>query len=163
MFENIKIENKSLKEIEYKDNFFNSLRKDYYNFDKWYINKMHNNFKAYVTYNEDNKLSSFLLLKKEEFDEEYEDFDIPFNKSRRIKICTLKVTDTRKNIGKQFMEIIEQYAKENNIYEIYITTNNLELIEFLKKYDYNYYGNKKTKNGSGKIIKEKIFIKKRKK
>lgn len=156
----IKIEKKSLREIDYKDNFFDSLRKDYYNFDKWYISKMNNNYKAYVTYN-NNKLSSFLLLKIEDKTEIYSDFVIPFTKAKRLKICTMKVKEKRKNIGKSFVKIIDKYSIENKVEEIYITINkkHLSLVKFLKKYNFNYYGDKITKDGKGNLIKEQIYVK----
>ena len=160
-FQNIIIENKSLKEIEYHDSFFDSLREDYYNFNDWYKLKMNNDYKAYVTYN-NKKLSSFLLLKIENKEEDYKDFEIPFNKEKRLKICTFKVEEKNKNIGKTFLDIIEKTALDNNIKEVYITINKkyISLINYLKKYNFNYYGEKFTKNGNGNIIKEQIYLKK---
>ena len=63
------IQYKSLKEIDYNDKFFDSLREDYYNFNNWFITKQNEERKAYVTYYSNNKISSFLLLKLEDDNE----------------------------------------------------------------------------------------------
>lgn len=155
------IQYKNLKEIDYNDEFFDSLREDYYNFNNWFITKQNEERKAYVTYYSNNKISSFLLLKLEEENEKYSDFDKPFAKGYRLKICTLKVEDTNKNIGKSFMKIIDKYWEEKGFEEIYITINKkyIDLINFLKKYDFIYYGYKNTLDGKGNLIKEDIYIK----
>ena len=154
------IKNKLLKEIDYDNPFFDSLRKDYYNFDNWFINKQNNNEKAYVTY-KNNKITSFMLLKIEKEDELYLDFITPFPKGYRLKICTFKVIDINKNIGKSFIKIINDYAKENNIKEIYTTVypKYINLIKFLEKNNYKYYTNKNSLDGNGKLLKEHVYLK----
>ena len=151
----------SLKEIDYNDRFFDSLRNDYYNFNNWFITKQIEERKAYITYNNNNKISSFLLLKLEYENEDYSDFDKPFEKGYRLKICTMKVEDTNKNIGTSFMKIIYEYWEEKEVEEIYITINKkyVDLINFLKKYKFIYYGYKNTLDGKGNLIKEDIYIK----
>lgn len=155
---------KDLKEIDYNDEFFDSLREDYHNFNEWFKTKQNEDRKAYVTYYNNNKISSFLLLKLEDENENYNDFDKPFTKGYRLKICTIKVDDTNKNIGKSFMKIINEYALKFNVDEIYITVNKkyIELKEFLKKYNFNYYGTKNTIEGKGDLIKEEIYVKRSK-
>ena len=154
------IEKKLLKEIDYNDPFFDSLRDDYYNFNKWFINKQSDNYKAYVTYDKENKLSSFLLLKIEE-KEQYIDFDKPLNKLKRLKICTLKVNNINKSIGSSFIKIIDKVAVDNNIKEIYTTVypKYTKLIKFLEKNNYKYYANKNTLDSKGNTLKEKVYIK----
>lgn len=158
--DDIIIKNKLLKEINYNDTFFDSLRNDYYNFNNWFITKQNNNERAYVTY-KNNKLTSFLLLKIENEEEQYLDFIKPFSKNKRLKICTFKVIDINKNIGKEFIKIIENYAKKNNINEIYITINpkHKELINFIEKYNFIYYTDKSAKDSKGNIILEKVYVK----
>lgn len=155
------IENKLLKEIDCNDIFFDSLRKDYYNFNNWFINKQNNNYKAYITYDKENKLSSFLLLKIEE-KEKYLDFDKPLNKLKKLKICTLKVNNINKSIGSSYLKIIDKVAVDNNIKEIYTTVypKYTKLIKFLEKNNYKYYTNKNTLDGNGKLLKENVYIKK---
>lgn len=157
----IVIENKSLKEIDCSDEFFDSLRSDYYKFDEWFISKQRNNCSCYVTY-DNNKISSFLLFKFEYENESYADFDKPFINGFRLKICTFKVEEVGKNIGKSFMKIIDNYANDNNVQEIYVTINPkyVELINFFKQYNFNYYTNKFIKDGKGNIREENIFVKK---
>lgn len=160
MDENIKIEIKLLKEIDYNDTFFDSIRNDYYNFNNWFIEKQKDNYKAYVTYSKENKLSSFLLLKIEE-KEQYKDFVKPLNDSKKLKICTLKVNNINKSIGSSYLKIIDKIAIENNIKEIYTTVypKYINLIKFLEKNNYKYYTNKNTLDGNGKLLKEHVYLK----
>ena len=79
-----------LKELDINDKFFDSLRKDYYNFNDWFKKKQDNNTMCHITVNNDN-ITSLLILKIEYEDEDYSNFTIPFNKSKRLKICLLKL------------------------------------------------------------------------
>ena len=87
-----------LKELDINDKFFDSLREDYYNFNDWFKKKQDNNTMCYVTIDNGN-ITSLLILKIEYEDEDYSNFTIPFNKSKRLKICTFKVIDKGKGIG----------------------------------------------------------------
>ena len=147
--------------IDINDEIFNSLKKDYLNFKKWYYKKAINGYQAYITYKDNNKLGSILILKIEDEQENYKIFNKPFDKRKRLKIATLKVSDKGKNIGKQFLDIVEQIAIENNIDEIYTTIyrNQENLINLLKQNGYKFYTTKETIKGDRTIGLEDIMIK----
>ena len=88
-------------------------------------------------------------------------FNKSFDKRKRLKIATLKVSDKGKNIGKQFLDIVEQIAIENNIDEIYTTIyrNQENLINLLKQNGYKFYTTKETIKGDRTIGLEDIMIK----
>ena len=98
--------------IDIRDSFFDSLKYDYYGFEKWYRRKSLQNEKAYITYDSTHKLGSFLLLKLEDERESYTNFDKSFSYARRLKICTFKVTNTGNGIGDAYFDIISQEAEK---------------------------------------------------
>lgn len=130
---NIVIEEKQLKDLDINDTFFDSLKSDYKDFIIWFNN--HLDRKAYVTY-QNNKITSILVLKIEEENENY-NFTKEFKPSKRLKICTLKVTDKYKRLGTKYLELALTEAIKNKVNEIYITlyTNHKDLIN----YNYTYY------------------------
>ena len=72
-----------LKELDINDKFFDSLKEDYSNFEEWFKKKQDSNTKCYVTMDNGN-ITSLLILKIEYEDEDYSNFTIPFNKSKRL-------------------------------------------------------------------------------
>lgn len=56
---------KSLSKIDLNDVFFNSLRNDYVDFNKWFFKKRKSGYFAYITEAEKGNITSFLLLKEE--------------------------------------------------------------------------------------------------
>ena len=134
---NIVIEAKQLKDLDINDTFFDSLKSDYKDFIIWYNN--HLDRKAYVTY-QNNKITSILVLKIEDELEIYNNFTKEFKPSKRLKICTLKVTDKYKRLGTKYLELALTEAIKNKVNEIYITlyTNHKDLINLLEKNNYTY-------------------------
>lgn len=53
-----------------------------------------------------------MLLKVEGTNESYVNFKVPFNKQKRLKICTFKVQLKGKGIAKEFLKIIDEEAKK---------------------------------------------------
>lgn len=147
-----------LKELDINDKFFDSLKEDYYNFEEWFKKKQDSNTKCYVTMDNGN-ITSLLILKIEYEDEDYSNFTIPFYKSKRLKICTFKVTDKGKGIGEEFINIISREAINNNINEIYVTIydKHKSLIILLKKNGFYEY----TTLGSNSDNKELVLVKRR--
>ncbi|MDD3999775.1 MAG: EVE domain-containing protein, partial [Bacilli bacterium] len=129
---------------------------------EWLEKKSRKGDKAYVSYKEPNKLGSFLSLKIEDENESYGDFDMPFTKSKRVKISTFKVSDIGKRIGESFLKIIFQYTKEHKIDEIYVTIfdKQIELIDLFSQYGFTFFCYKNTKNAEGTIVKEGVYLKK---
>lgn len=152
------IEEISVSDIDINDNFFDSLKKDYDGFENWFKKKQNDGYKAYVTTN-DNKITSFLMLKIEDGNELYDDFSKSMRKCKRLKICTLKVSDNGKKIGDEFLKIILRKAQENNVDEIYVTLfrKYQSLIKFLKENNFKFYCYKNTHKFD---IKEDVYIRK---
>ncbi|MCR5146361.1 MAG: EVE domain-containing protein [Clostridia bacterium] len=143
------------------DNFFSSLRADYKGFDNWFIKKQRKEEKAYVTTTLDNKITSFLMLKEEDENEDYSAFEKPFSPSKRLKVSTFKVADTGKKIGESFIKIMIDEAIEKNINEIYVTTFEKQesLIYLLKQYGFYLYTHKSTTKSDGTVAREAIYVK----
>lgn len=134
---NIAIEEKQLKDLDINDSFFDSLKSEYKDFIIWFNTNL--NRKVYVTY-QNNKITSILVLKIEDELEIY-NFTKELKPSKRLKICTLKVSDKYKKLGTKYLKIALTEAIKNNVNEIYITlyTNHKDLINLLEKNNYKYY------------------------
>lgn len=151
---------KYLHELDINDAFFDSLKLDYAGFEEWFKKKQSKEAQAYVT-EFDGKLTSFLMLKVENEDEDYKDFLKPFKPARRLKISTLKVTDTGKRIGETFIKIIVEKAIKENVEEIYVTVFDKQefLIDMLESYGFKKYTKKKTPRSDGGIELENVLVK----
>lgn len=134
---NIAIEEKQLKDLDINDSFFDSLKSEYKDFIIWFNTNL--NRKVYVTY-QNNKITSILVLKIEDELEIY-NFTKELKPSKRLKICTLKVSDKYKKLGTKYLKIALTEAIKNNVNEIYIIlyTNHKDLINLLEKNNYKYY------------------------
>lgn len=128
------------------DPFFDSLKNDYDDFNKWFLRKYDET--AYVTINESNKrLLSFLYLKVEDATENYSDITPIFKPKKRLKVGTFKVISNGFRLGERFLKIIFENAIENNVDEIYVTAFNHDdgqrrLIELLTQWGFTLWGNK---------------------
>lgn len=156
------IESKRLCDLDFSDDFFNSLKEDYDGFDEWFIKKTREHKEAYVSFLENNKLGSFLMLKIEDQNETYEQFDIPLERKKRVKISTFKVSDIGKSIGEAFIKIAIEYTILNKIDEIYVTAfdKQKKLIDLLIQYGFELYTYKQTKKQDKSIEKEGVYLKK---
>ncbi len=155
------IKQEYLYNLDLEDEFFSSLRMDYKGFDVWFKKKQLNNAQAYITQNQQNKVTSFLMLKEEGKDEDYSSFDTPFKPAKRLKVATFKVADTGKKIGECFIKIMIKEAIKKNIDEIYVTTfeRQASLIYLLKQYGFKFATYKNTPKSDNTIEKEAIFVK----
>ena len=151
---------KYLHEIDINDSFFDSLKCDYSGFEDWFKKKQLSETQAYVTESE-GQLTSFLMLKVEDEKEEYKDFLKSFKPAKRLKISTLKVTDTGKRIGESFIKIIVEKAIKENVDEIYVTVFDKQkfLIDMLENYGFKKYTKKRTLRDDGKIELENVMVK----
>ena len=151
----------SLYNINLDDDFFDSLRNDYRDFDNWFLKKQKEGAEAYIIRNEKNKITSFLMIKEEGEEEDYSNFEIPFKAGNRLKISTLKVADTGKKIGEYFINLVIEKALRKNIEEIYITTflKQDSLIHLLKENGFVFYTYKETLRNDGTTEKEAVYVK----
>jgi hypothetical protein len=143
--------------VDVKDSFFDSFRKSYSGFDKWFVKKCDE--EAYICNNDSGKILGFLYLKTEGLDENYSDIYPPFGPKRRLKVGTFKVESTGFRLGERFMKIIFDNAIQQNVDEIYVTlfTERDELIalaDLLIRWGYYQYGTKKSSSGI-----ESVFVK----
>lgn len=130
--------------IDYKDEFFDSFREDYPGFDKWFNKKSEET--AYVC-DSSGKTVAFLYLKIEDYDEPYPDIHPAFEKKKRLKIGTLKVTLNGYKLGERFVKIIFDNAIRYGVDEVYVTIfdKRLEqqrLIRLFEEYGFVKHGTK---------------------
>jgi predicted nucleic acid-binding protein len=140
--------------INLRDSFFDSFRQDYAEFEKWFIRK--SDELAYITTDKENILS-FLYLKVEDKNENFNDISPVFAPKRRLKIGTLKVIGNGVRLGERFMKIIFDNAIQYKVDEIYVTIfdksdDHKRLIGLLEDWGFRYYGNKSSKNGLERVL-----------
>lgn len=136
-------------DVDIKDNFFDTFRTDYAEFDKWFNKKY--DAPCYVCYS-DNNLTAFLFVKIESEEENYSEISPNFTKKKRLKIGTLKVTGNGYKIGERFLKTIFDNAIKSKVEEIYVTVFNKrpeqeQLIEMLEEWGFYHHGVKTTQNG----------------
>ncbi len=153
------VQEKYLHELDLNDNFFDSLKNDYKGFKEWFEKKQLEEKKAYVSF-EENNIMSFLMLKVEE-NEVDKTFEKPFGPGKRLKVSTMKVSDTGKRIGETFIKIITETAIKENVDEVFVTVfdKQTHLIEMLKEYGFEFYCKKSTEKSDGTIEKENVLVK----
>lgn len=145
-------------EINLADQFFDSFREDYLfpPFDAWFKKK--SDEISYVCFQNDT-LSAFLFIKTEGESENYSDISPAFEKKRRLKIGTFKVTSNGYKIGERFLKIIFDNALKQKVNEVYVTIfdkrqEQQRLISLLEEWGFKFHGIKSTKNGD-----EKVYVK----
>jgi len=136
-------------EVDINDKFFDTFREDYAEFNEWFNTKAEE--PCYVCYSEGN-LTAFLFVKIEGKDEPYSNIQPVFDKKKRLKIGTLKVTGNGYKIGERFLKTIFDNANQYKVEEIYVTVFNKrpeqeQLIEMLEEWGFKHHGIKTTKNG----------------
>lgn len=141
-------------EVDINDNFFDSFREDYDEFNDWFKSKFDK--VCYVCYS-DNNLTTFLYIKVENETENYSEIKPIFGKKKRLKIGTLKVISNGYKIGERFLKIVFDNAIQYKVDEIYVTVfdkrpEQIQLIEMLKTWGFVEHGIKSTKNGDEIVL-----------
>lgn len=141
--------------INLNDEFFNSFKEDYAEFESWFNLKADK--ESYVCLVE-NKVKAFLFLKVENAGENYNDIVPAFSNKKRLKIGTFKVTSTGYKLGERFLKVIFDNALANNVDEIYVTIfqkreEQQRLVNLLEEWGFKKWGTKRTKNGE-----ENVFV-----
>lgn len=137
--------------INLSDVFFDSFKKDYAEFERWF-NKKSDDF-AYVCRSETNSILAFLYLKIEDERESYPDIQPYLVPNRRLKVGTFKVSLNGYKLGERFLKIIFDNATLFKTNEIYLTifnnTVDQERLSLLME-DWGFYkhGIKTTQNGN---------------
>ncbi|MCW3168479.1 hypothetical protein OMO38_08060 [Chryseobacterium sp. 09-1422] len=141
--------------IDLNDQFFNSFKEDYAEFESWFNSK--SDKESYVCLVE-GKVKAFLFLKVENANENYADITPAFESKKRLKIGTFKVTSTGYKLGERFLKVIFDNALANNVDEIYVTIfekreEQQRLVSLLDEWGFKKWGIKSTKNGV-----ESVFV-----
>lgn len=128
------------------DGFFDSLKQDYSEFDKWFNKKSEET--AYVC-KQDTRILAFLYLKAESHSEDYSDIEPVFSKKKRLKIGTLKVDYNGFRLGERFLKIAFDNALRMKVDEIYVTIfkkrpEQERLIGILEDFGFYNWGIKKS-------------------
>ena len=143
--------------IDLSDDFFDSFRNDYYEFDRWFNSKADE--VAYICRADNGKIVAFLYVKVEGEHENYSDIEPIFSNKKRLKIGTFKVISNGFKLGERFLKIIFENALRYKVDEIYVTlfdhTEEQErLIGLLTDWGFTNYGIKHTPTGD-----EQVFVK----
>ena len=134
--------------LNIKDTFFDDLKSNYLGFEEWFYRKKEKYGYAYM---ENNKLLALLILKNEEIgDDTYNNIKPNMRFNRKLKVSTFKVDIEHKKIGERFMKIIFDQAIFSMVDEIYVTifdndSKKINLIKYLEKFGFEYFGKKDEK------------------
>lgn len=135
--------------------FFDSLKKDYEEFETWFKKKQADDSKAYVEIEKStNEMVGFLYVKVEE--EEITDVFPVLPAKKRIKAGTFKVNAHGTKYGERFIKKIMDHALSENAEEVYLTVfpKHEGLISLIFRYGFVHRATKTTKNG-----RELVFVK----
>ena len=152
-----KIENPYIYNIEYNDTIFNSLKKDYLDFENWFRKCSKTQVKAWVIKKAENnhKLQSICIY-KEAKDEDYSSYNLP---KKSLKLATFKVDESYrgKKLGELMLKQAFLYAVRNNYKSCWMTVfpKYEILIDFIKDFGFFEIG----KTELGELIFKKEFLK----
>lgn len=146
---------KQFNEININDTFFDSLKKDYMEFESWFNKKNLSNEGAFIQL-VDNSLQGFLYLKKETGP--IIDVDPNIKCKQAIKIGTFKVNPHGTRLGERFIKKSIDYAINEGIDTIYVTifSHHEYLLNMFKKFGFEIHGSKKTDNGTENVLVKSI-------
>lgn len=148
------LEYRYFRDVNLSDTFFDSLKKDYPEFEDWFVRK--GNEKAYVSFNDHNLIDGFLYLKVE--DEALSDCIPQYPKKLRIKCGTFKIDAHGTKLGERFVRKIFDFTSLEDVEEIYVTIfdKHQGLISLLTRYGFRLISRKNKETPSGK---EGIYLK----
>jgi len=140
--------------LDLNDPFFDSLKDNYPEFENnWFPKICQEGRKCFVNY-QNGQIGALLIYNIEDNDG-ISDSLPPLPISRRLKLCTFKVSHNGQKIGELFVKLAIQIALKNDISEIYLTLfskDNDRLIELITEFGFFSYGKK--------INGESIYLKK---
>lgn len=133
------IEYKFFSEINLNDTFFDSLRKDYPEFNEWFQKKSATGAQAYVAFDNESHVVDFMYLKEEIGPLGAEDKITPeFPSKRRLKVGTFKILARHTTRGERFIKKILDIALLEDYEEVYVTvfSKHERLISLFEKYGF---------------------------
>lgn len=150
------ISRRSFSEIAIQDPFFDSLRANYAEFDKWFERKSEE--LAYVFEFNDGRLGGFLYLKVE--DGSVDDVEPQLPNARRLKIGTFKVDPHGTRLGDRFMKKVFDHAIGERVELIYVTVfpEHESLLRLFESYGFRQVGEKTTANGTELTLEKDLSV-----
>lgn len=141
---------KKFEEINLADQFFDSLKSDYKEFEEWFARKS-DDF-AYIHEKEDGAINGFLYLKIE--NEAVTDIDPALPPAKRVKVGTFKIDAHGTKLGERFIKKIFDHATDEKTDQLYVTIfpKHAGLIELLMKYGFRKVAEKFTANGTEIVL-----------
>ena len=148
----------SFTKINLKDPFFDSLKKDYCEFDAWFKKKQTSNDYAYIYY-DNSFINAFLYLKNEDHLDDINFFS-PLVESltkgitQILKIGTLKINAHGTRLGERFIKKIFDHATTRQYEYCYVTVfdKHSSLIDLLSRYGFRKVGYKDSVNGRESVL-----------
>ena len=147
------VKNTYVHNLNIADRFFDSLKRQYPEFEEWFENISRQGRKCFVFWRLDGTIGGLLIYKIEEEPVEATPRFLP--KKRRLKLCTFKVEHTGYKLGELFIKLAIEYSVVNRIDEMYLTCfekGNDRLIDLITEYGFIKWGT----NSRG----ESVFLKK---
>jgi GNAT superfamily N-acetyltransferase len=129
-------------QLNLDDPFFDSLKSMYRNFSTWFRNKAEEHASCDVVYDAEGNLKAMLYTKIEGKYEDYSRMEKPFAPSVRLKIGTLKSELRGEGIGKRFLEMaVERARQDPGISAVYATlfADKPELSGLVKMFESYYF------------------------
>lgn len=141
---------KKFSDIDLSDQFFDSLKQDYAEFEQWFAKKAADS--AYVFYGDAGAIDGFLYLKLE--NDAVEDVQPPLPPARRVKVGTLKINPHGTRLGERFLKKIFDHAITQAASEIYVTVFNKHeaLVALFQRYGFHERATKTTANGTELVL-----------
>lgn len=146
------LKNEPVRNLNLEDPIFNTLKKEYPEFQAWFRKIAIGGRRGWVYYRNDGFIGALLIYKIED---EPIDSVQPIPEKKRLKISTLKVTHVGYKIGELFIKLVTDIALNNDISEIYLThftQPDDRLVDLISEFGFDKIG----MNSRG----EEIFIKK---
>lgn len=139
------------KDINLNDSFFDSLKKDYTEFERWFKRKSEENDKAFIQI-VNNQLEGFLYLKQEKGP--ITDVEPSIDCHIAVKIGTFKVVPHGTRLGERFIKKSLDFAISNSIDIIYVTifSHHDYLLKMFLNYGFKIHGTKTTANGEENVL-----------
>lgn len=137
-------------DVNLSDVFFDSLKRDYLEFEQWFAKKANNT--AYLSKNDAGAIDGFLYLKVE--DEAHNDIAPPLNTKHRLKVGTFKIDAHGTKLGDRFVKKLFDHAMNAHVDEAYVTIfpKHIGLIKLLTRYGFKEWGTKSSGNGTELVL-----------
>lgn len=133
---------KTFGEVNLNDNFFDSLKDDYPEFEDWFERKKDE--KALLQYDDIGKIMGFLYMKLEY--SKVDDVEPVIESDKILKVGTFKINAHGTKLGEQFIKVILDKAVEQKVDVCYVTIfpKHDSLIKLVNYFGFEYYGTKGT-------------------